>query len=247
MGRIKASNILGNQYSRLYDETTHETVDILGAKQSLIDDFLCGVVNTNKWTEVDVGDSTKAISGGILTYHLHVTGETEEAGIYARDSKDFNLDKGVIFEARLAVHVAPTIGGEVMIGFQNDSYGTGSNRCLNADECAIYSAFGFYATLGAGLIPAIRTDDSANPSGIISSGVSALSLDAYHIFRIDVLDAASVKFYIDGARVAPATTFNMSQGSNVMVQPIILAQKNGADAGLGDIYVDYIKMWQLAR
>lgn len=247
MGVYKAQNLLGNQFTRIYDSVTHETLDILGAKLALKDDFLCGVVDTNKWTEVDVGDSTKAIAAGVLTYHLHATAETEEAAIYSRDSKDFNLDKGVIFECRAAVHVAPTVGGEFMIGFQNDSYSAGSNRILNADETAIYAAFGYYATLGAGLIPAIRTDDSANASGIISSAVSAHVLDAYHIFRIDVTDVTKVKFYIDGVRVASTTTFNMSQGSNVMVQPIVMAQKNGADAGLGDIYVDYIKIWQLAR
>ena len=246
MARYKGQNILGNQFTRIYDPYTHETQRIEGATLELKDDFLCGVVNTNRWTEVEVGDSTKAISGGILTYHLHVTGETEEAGIYSRDSKDFNLDKGVIFECRLAVHVAPTVGGEFLIGFQNDNYGTGSNRILNADETAIYSAFGFYATLGSGLTAAIRTDDSVNASGIISSATTVV-LDAYHIYRIDCTDVTSVKFYIDGVRVAPTTTFVMSQGSNVMVQPIVMAQKNGADAGLGDIYVDYIKMWQLAR
>lgn len=246
MPNYRAANFSSDRWSRIENPTTHETLRIEGASVELVDDFLCGVVNTNRWTEVDVGDSTKAISGGVLTYHLHVTGETEEAGIYSRDSKDFNLDKGVIFEARLAVHVAPTVGGEFLIGFQNDNYSTGSNRILNADETAIYAAFGFYATLGAGLTAAIRTDDSVNASGIISSATSVL-VDTYHVYRIDCTDVTNVKFYIDGARVASSTTFVMSQGSNVMVQPIILAQKNGVDAGLGDIYVDYIKMWQLSR
>lgn len=247
MPNYRAANFNSDRWSRIEIPSTHETYRIEGAPILLEDDFLCGVVDTGKWTEVDVGDSTKAISAGVLTYHLHATGETEEAGIYARDSKDFNLDKGVIFECRLAVHVAPTVGGEVMIGFQNDNYSTGSNRILNADETAIYAAFGYYATLGAGLIPAIRTDDSVNASGIVSSGVSAHTLDAYHIFRIDCSNVSSVKFYIDGARVASSTTFNMSQGSNVMVQPIVMVQKNGVDAGLADIYVDYIRCWQLAR
>lgn len=246
MPNYRASNFSSDRWSRVENPSTHETIRIEGAPIVLEDDFLCGVVNTGKWTEVDVGDSIKAISGGILTYHLHATGETEEAGIYARDSKDFNLDKGVIFECRLAVHVAPTVGGEIMIGFQNDSYSTGSNRILNADETAIYSAFGFYATLGAGLTAAIRTDDSVNASGIVSSATSVL-VDAYHVYRIDCSNVASVKFYIDGARVASSTTFVMSQGSNVMVQPIVMCQKNGVDAGLGDIYVDYIRCWQLAR
>ena len=229
-----------------YDGSTYETVDPI-SPVVLYDDFLGTVVNTNKWTEVDVGDSTKAIAASALTYHLHATAETEEAGIYTSDDKAFNLDKGPIFECRLAVHVAPTLAAEVMIGVQNDNYSTGSNRILNADETAIYAAFGYYATLGAGLIPAIRTDDSANASGIVSSGVTAHVLDAYHIFRIDFTNAADVKFYIDGVGVASATTFNMSTGANVMVQPIVMAQKNGANAGLADIYVDYIRVWQPTR
>jgi len=228
-----------------YDNATHETVLPL-APAYLKDDFLGTVVNTDLWTEVEVGDSTKAIAASALTYHLHVTGETEEAGIYAKDDKAWNLDKGCIFECRMAVHVAPTIGGEVMIGVQNDNYSNGSNRILNADETAIYAAFGFYATLGAGLTAAIRTDDSANPSGIITSATT-VDLDVYHVYRIDFTNVADVKFYIDGAGVATGTTFNMSQGAAVMVQPIVMVQKNGADAGLGDIYVDYIKMWQATR
>jgi hypothetical protein len=197
---------------------------------------------------VEGGDSTKAIAASVLTYHLHVTAETEEAGIYASDDKAWNLDKGPIFECRLAVHVAPTLGAEFMIGVQNDSFGTGSMRMLVADECSIYAAFGFYTTVGAGLIPVIRTDDNtAHASGIVSTAISALSLDAYHIYRIDFTDVANVKFFVDGVGVATATTFDMSAGANVMVQPMVLAQKNGANAGLGDIYVDYIKMWQATR
>lgn len=244
MGATK-SKWRGGQLA-FYDGTTYETVDPI-SPVVLYDDFLGTVVNTNKWTEVDVGDSTKAIATSALTYHLHATGETEEAGIYASDDKAFNLDKGPIFECRLAVHVAPTIGGEFMIGVQNDNYSTGSNRILNADETAIYAAFGFYATLGAGLIPAIRTDDGTSASGIVSSGISAVTLDAYHVYRIDFTNAADVKFYIDGVGVATSTTFNMSAGANVMVQPIVMAQKNGVDAGLGDFYLDYIRVWSAQR
>jgi hypothetical protein len=229
-----------------FDKTTYERL-LSAHPVQLMDDFLGGVVNTNHWTEVDVGDSTKAIAASILTYHLHVTGETEEAGIYQRDDKCFNLDKGPIFECRLAVHVAPTLGGEFMIGVQNDNYSAGSNRILNADETSIYAAFGFYATLDAGLGVAIRTDDnSAHASGIVDSGVNVV-LDAYHIYRIDFTEVDNVLFYIDGVQVASGTTFDMSNGSNVMVQPIVMVQKNGADAGLGDIYVDYIKMFQATR
>jgi hypothetical protein len=67
------------------------------------------------------------------------------------------------------------------------------------------------------------------------------------VYRIDFTSVADVKFYIDGVGVATGTTFNMSQGANVKVQPIVVVQKNGVGADLGDIYVDYIKMWQATR
>lgn len=234
-----------NNQLAFYDGSTFETVMPVSPTY-LYDDFLGTVVNTNKWTEVEVGDSTKAIATSALTYHLHVTAETEEAGIYASDDKAWDLDKGCIFECRLAVHVAPTLGGEIFIGVTNDSMASGSMRILNADEQAKYAAFGFYATLGAGLTAAIRTDDATLDSGIISSATTVV-LDAYHIYRIDFTDVADVQFSIDGVSVAGTTTFNMSTGANVMVQPMVIAQKNGANAGLGDIYVDYIRMWQPTR
>lgn len=235
-----------NNQLAFYDGTTFETV-LPVSPVLLYDDFLGTVVNTSKWTEVEVGDSTKAIAASALTYHLHVTAETEEAGIYASDDKAYNLDNGPIFECRLAVHVAPTLAAEVFIGVTNDSMASGSMRILNADEQAKYAAFGYYATLGAGLIPAIRTDDATSDSGIISSAVTAHSLDAYHVFRIDFTNVADVKFFIDGVGVATTTTFNMSAGSNLMVQPMVIVQKNGANAGLCDIYVDYIRIWQATR
>ena len=223
---------------------THESFP-LSAPRHIHDDFEGTAVDANIWTEVEVADSTKAIALGILTYHLHGTGETEEVGIYGRDSKSWDIGKGLQMECRLAVHVAPTLEAEFMIGVQNDSYSTGSNRILNADEVAKYAAFGFYATLGVGLIPAIRTDDGTLVSGIISSGITAFALDAYHIFRIDFTNIADVKFYIDGVCVAPTTVFNMSTAASLMVQPIVMAQKLTPNTGLGDIYVDYIKLWSL--
>jgi hypothetical protein len=244
MGKTRAK-WRGGQLA-FYDGTTHETVLPL-APIVLYDDFLGGAVNGDLWTEVDTNDATKAIGGSVLTYHLHATGETEDAGIYGKDDKSFNLDKGVIFEARVAIHVAPTSVAEVMIGVQDDSYGTASNRILGADEVTKYAAFGFYTTVGSGLIPVIRTDDGSVNSGIINSGFGAVVLDAYHIYRIDFTDITNVLFYIDGEGVAKTTTFSMATGSNIMVQPVVMADKKTADTGLGDIYVDYIKVWQATR
>jgi hypothetical protein len=241
MGRYGQRSYNGNQYTQIYDQSTGQTFDVVNAKQKFFDHFLGAAVDTNAWTEVEVGDSTKAIASSVLTYHLHVTGESEDAGIYGKDDKQWNLDKGWIFEARVAVHVAPTIGAEVFIGMVNDSYGAASNRVAAADEVSIHAGFVF----DGGLVATIHTDDSANDNNAKATGLTAV-LDAYHVFTIDATSPANVKFFIDGQRVAATTTFDMSTGANVGFQPMILAQKNGADAGLGDIYVDYVGIWQMA-
>jgi len=228
-----------------YDKATHETVKPL-APTILYDDFLGTALNGDLWTAIDTGTGavTQAASNMILT--TNVNGATDENGVYAKDDKAWNADKGFIFETRLKMTVAPTIGAEIMIGVQNDSWGAGSNRILNADECSIYAAFGFYATLGAGLVAAIRTKEAVHASGIISTGVTSV-VGTYQVFRIDFTDVADVKFYIDGVGVCTTTTFNMSDGANVMFQPIVVVQKNGVDAGLGIAYLDYIRMWQATR
>lgn len=228
-----------------YDGTTYETVLPL-APIVFYDDFLGNALNGDYWTGINTNDTTVAIGGSKVTGHLAATGETEDAGVYMNDDKPFNLDKGVIFECRLAVHVAPTSVAEIMIGVQDDSYGSASNRILNADEVTRYAAFGFYNTLGAGLTAAIRTDDNGANSGIISTATTVV-LDAYHIYRIDFTDVDNVLFFIDGVQVAKTTTFVMSAGSNVMVQPVVVAQKKTADTGLADIYIDYVKVWQATR
>jgi hypothetical protein len=236
----------GNQLA-FYDGITYETVDPIGAPILFYDDFLGTVVNTDLWTEVDVASATKAIGASILTYHLHpeVIDEAEDAGIYAKDDKVWDLDKGPIFECRLAIHVAPTLTSELIMGVQNDNYGVASQRVLAADQVDIHSFFGFYTTVGTGLTAVISTDDSANDSGVITTGITVV-LDAYHIYRIDFTNVADVKFYIDGVGVATGTTFNMSTGTNVKVQPIVMLTK-AVDDGLGDIYLDYVRIWQATR
>lgn len=233
----------GNQLC-FYDGTTYESI-LPVAPILLYDDFLGGVVNTDLWTEVDVGDSTKAISASILTYHLHATDQAEDAGLYGRDDKSFNLDKGPIIEFRAAVHIAPTLDGQILLGITNDSYGVASMRFATADEIAKFAGFGFYTTLGTGLIAGIWTDDGTTDNNAVTTATT-MTLDTYNIYRIDFTDITNVKFYIDGVQVATGTTFDISASANVTVQPIAMCMKNSG-AGLGDLYLDYIKCWQATR
>jgi hypothetical protein len=211
------------------------------------DDFLGTAINGDVWTKIDVGAGSTAIGSSAITVTQNVAGATDENGIYMTNDKPFNMDKGPIFETRMAVSVAPTIGSEIIFGLMKDSLTPGAGRILLADELLVYAMFGFYLTVGAGLIPVIRTKDAGANSGIVSTGVTAFSLSAYHIFRIDCTTPSNIKFYVDGVGVATTTTFNVSNAANVMVQPILTSQKVGADAGLGTALFDYVKIWQATR
>ena len=237
----------GNHQFNFIDGTTHETVKPI-APIVLYDDFLGTVINTDFWTDLDVaGGITTAPALSVFLCELAAGNENQAAGCYGKDDKAFDIGKGLIFEARLAVTEAPLTTGEIGFGMMNDSYGADSMRFLLADEVAKMAFFGFYTTVGAGLIPVIRAKDGTHDSGIISSGISAVSLNAYHVYRIDFTSLESVLFFIDGVQVAPATTFVMHTAATLAVQPWLCAYKHDTDTGRGAFKLDYVKIWQATR
>jgi len=237
----------GNQlYFR--DGTTYETVKPI-APIVLYDDFLGTVLNTDIWTDLDLNSATTTAPAlSIFKCEIGQVNENAAAGLYGKDDKPWNIDKGLIFECRLAIHTAPTLLTEIGFGVMNDSYGAGSQAFLTADEVAKYAFFGLYTTVGAGLVPVIRTDDGTAVSGIVSTG-KTLVLDTYYVFRIDFTSSAAVKFYIDGVEMASTTTFKMNTAANLTVQPWIVVYKASdvGTAAAGEFYLDYVKIWQATR
>jgi hypothetical protein len=236
----------GNQLA-FYDKTTYETVKPI-APIVFFDDFLGTVINTDFWTDMDIaGGISTAPALSVFECALAAGNENQAAGCYGKDDKPFDIGKGLIFETRLAVTAAAASTGEIQFGVMNDSYGITSQRFLLADEIAKYAFFGFYTTVGAGLIPVIRTDDATHDSGIVSSGIAAVTLAEYHVYRIDFTSLESVKFYIDGVGVATTTTFIMHSAASLTVQPWLMVYKHDGDGGRGSIKIDYVKIWQATR
>lgn len=242
-------NLLGNQYGRVYNKSTHETLRIEGASVVFEDDFLGTVVSTvaagvKGWTFKGTGAEVTPVvlanqPNGVIQFGHDATNEKQEAGIYLGDALNFNLDKGVIFEARTAVKTTGTLQSEYYFGLAN-AYVEGP--IAEADAGPTVHAFFMY---DAALTPTIHTDDTANDNNAVATGVTSVA-ETYTVFRIDASNPATVKFYINGARVAASTTFDMSTGSNVVTQPYIMAHKE-TSAGLGIYYLDYVKVWQLGR
>lgn len=236
-----------NRQLAFYDGSTFETIQPM-APTVLEDDFLGTAYNGDIWTSLDLNSATLTVpASSVGSASIGAVNENAVAGVYGKDDKAWNIDKGLIFECRMTPHVAPNLTVEMGFGVMNDSYGAASMRFMIADEIAKYAFFGFYTTSGAGLMPIIRTDDGTNDSGIISTAVTVVE-ETHNIYRIDFTDPSDVLFFIDGAGVATGTTFDMSTGADLMVQPWIAVYKNdGNVSDEGTINWDYIRMWQATR
>jgi len=61
--------------------------------------------------------------GELGDLRMAATVEVEDAGITAQNDEAFNMDKGPVFECRLAVTVAPTDVAELFFGFTGENWG----------------------------------------------------------------------------------------------------------------------------
>ena len=224
-----------------YDKSTYETLkttyplyfyeDFLGSAGGSVFD------NTMIWQVVDVNDATEAIvadsSNGQFLLHIHTTDEAEDAVLYQNDNKTFDVGNGLIFEARINMAVAPGTGVCAVAGMCGD-------HDLDKDTTTEAAWFRWDASQ----VCKVETDDTTYDNDDVATGVTTVA-GTYNVFRIDFTTLANVKFFIDGVRVATSTTFDMSNLSAVeqQMQPYFSMDKAGGLAALGDMNIDYVKIW----
>ena len=224
-----------------YDGSTYETLmtsfpvffyeDFLGSAGGDIFD------GTIKWNVVDVGAATEAIvsdsSNGQFLLHLAANSEAEDAVLYHGDNRTFDVGNGLIFETRVNMAVAPGTGVTAVFGMAGD-------HNLDKDTVAEAAWFRFQASMAC----LVETDDTTNNNDDVATGHTAVA-GTYDIYRIDFTEIADVKFFINGARVASGTTFDMSNltAAEQQMQPYFSLDK-ATGTGLGDINIDYVKIWQ---
>jgi hypothetical protein len=243
-----------NSQLAFFDGSTYETTEPF-APIYIYDEFLGTAAPTdgtfldwqfigdNFWTVAATGVGgpatiIKALSN--VTLHLEADDETEDGGIYC-DTLAFNIDKGPIFEARCDIAVLPTDAAEMHIGFQGEVH-VADDQVAAADDIDLHI---FFVLDGSGAI-VIYTDSGAagGHNTAIATGITAVP-GTYNILRIDCTNAADVKFYIDGVGVATGTTFDLSNGTMTLMPNIMVTKAGGT--GLGDLKIDYIRVWQATR
>lgn len=220
------------------DQQSFETVHPM-AGYSFREDFdQKAIDSTNLWTLIDVsttGNSTPILAAdaasGVLRCPLDATSEAQESGVTRGDQRVLVLNQGLIIEYALALQTLPTSLGIAVWGLAGDK---------NAVANTVAESIWFRAD-GSGAVT-VETDDTVNETSLVATGTT-LTAGTQAIFRIDCSVTTSVKFFINGNRVAGTTTFNMSTVPTLKLQPYVhIAKASGT--GVGTVDVDCIRAWQ---
>ena len=167
---------------------------------------------------------------GEIALTLAATSEVENVCLSFGDVLPFDIDNLQRFEARVKVSGCTT-GSTISWGLataRNDTPGSIANR-------ALFRMTGATSTTAV----TVETDDATTDSGLIATGATLATV--YKEFVIDFTGGKSnVKFYIDGVRVASATTFSLA-GFSASMQPFFQIQK-AANTNVDAITIDYVRV-----
>jgi hypothetical protein len=168
---------------------------------------------------------------GLVECALTADSQKQNAEWYFNDELQFSILRGLVFEARFALSVLPTLAAEFVCGV--------TSAWADGLDTTTYNAF---VTCDGGGLITCETDDNAT-DGSTSSGVTLVA-DEYAVVRIDCTDAATsgIRFYVNGALVVTSAAWAAS-AANSKVQPIFGLYK-ASGAGLGTALVDYVKITQ---
>jgi hypothetical protein len=234
-----------NQNAIYYESTTNEAVYPF-APVVLYDDFLtpslvvpaAGSLESGVlWAKKIVGAAPPTVAGvanetnGAVKCALTADSQKQDAGLYHADQLSFSALQGLVFETRLKISTLPTDVAEGVWGI--------TSAWADGPDAITYSAF--FTADGSGEI-FCESDDNATDAST-TSGVTATNAQ-WKIYRIDCSDAAAsgIRFYIDGALVGTSAAWAAS-AANSKVQPY-LGMYKASGTGVGDITVDYVRMWQ---
>lgn len=221
-----------------YDSATHERTHPV-APCVFSDDFLgTGIRTTDTWTALDVstaGDTTPLIApdvaNGVARMPLDSTSEAQRSGLTFGDQRPFILNQGLIWEARVSLKVLPTLLAEAVWGLAGDD---------NSSADAVAQSIWFKADGGGAIV--VENDDGSLTNDDIATGTT-VTADSFHIYRIDCSTPSDCRFFIDGDSVATGTTFDISTTPALALQPYFAINK-ASGAGLGQLEVDYVRVWQ---
>lgn len=167
--------------------------------------------------------------GGEATLAFDSQSEIQNLCLFQSDKLNWDIDTLIDIEFRIKQGQA-TIDSASSLAF-----GLASARNDAIDSIASHASF---RLIGSNVL-VVESDDSVNDNDDVATGASLTNV--YQKFVISFAGGKSdVKFYVDGARVAASTTFDMSNYS-AGFQPYVQIQKT-ADTNTDSVVIDYIKI-----
>jgi len=208
------------------------------------DDFMGGAtiaatVGEGMWKITDTSSAgtptyTKdaAAHGGAVTLAFDSQSEVQNVCLDFGDKLQLDIDQLVDVEFRIKTVAALDSATTLVFGLQ-----TGRND--NTDSTTNNAQF---KLVGSNAV-VVETDDGTTDNDDKATGKTLV--DSYKRFVISFAAGKSdVRFFIDGDRVASATTFDMSAATG-QLQPFVQIQKT-ADTNTDSVTIDYIG-WKARR
>jgi hypothetical protein len=191
----------------------------------------------NGWTIADTSSGGTPTylciteDGGAAKLTLAATSEAEIVTLYLNDV--LNLDLAKLKHIEFIAKVAAIDSVTTLV------LGVGSAQNDTADSVATNAWFRMEGSASTTAI-VVETDDATNDNNDVATGETLAAV--YKKFTIDFENGLSdVRFFIDGARVAASTTFDMSDlTSGLNVQPMVQLQK-ASGTGVPSITIAAVK------
>ncbi len=187
------------------------------------------------WLVVDTsaaGTPTYVRNASLATLTLASTSEVENVCLAHGDALSFDIDDIQRVEMRVRLGAATITSGTELV------FGVGSARNDTTDSV---TANAWFKMVGANSTTQVYVESDDNVRDIDDTATGQTLGSTFKEFVIDFTGGKSnVKFYINGIRVAAATTFNMS-GYSVGLQPIVQIQK-AANTNVDAVTLDYFRV-----
>lgn len=187
---------------------------------------------TPTYVRVDHGETTGAFALGVAKLSLEATDEVQNVCLSWGDKLGLDIDKVRGFECRLKMSQA---AADAATSFAFGMTGDRNDAIDSIAAAAIFRVVGADSTTAL----VVETDDTSVNND--DKATSTTLINAYKVCRIDFSDLSDVRFFVDDARVASATTFDMSNYS-AGLQPFFQLQKTGGTA-TDAVELDYVRLW----
>ena len=257
MGQLKCEYNWHNTGRQVFfDAATYETIHA-NYPISFYDDFLGYslqkyVVNentTSPWRTVETSLNAEIALkadeiNGVVNLIVDSDDNAEVAVLHWGDQESLSIERGLIFEARVAFSVLPTTGTETVQAVWG--LAGAHNATLDTIDCNAW----FRLESADQTMLLWETDDNiandddnaTTPNQILTAGTMAAQ---GRIYRIDCTDINAIRFHVDGILVGVGDMGGLT-GAIGNVQPYfnVSKAKSSANTGTGTMLIDYVKVWQ---